>query len=286
MSNILNSLFGGGGATDARNDAVRAEKNRQRLITQGSNQINAIYDGGTVPGWNMVQQGQAFDPNQQYYTSPNMSTYNAWNKPGKQAGFYGQHFQGMMGRNRPLYTKGTDQTYTGFTPDFFNNAAQSYVNYALPQLAQQYKQASDTTTYGLANRGLLNSSVANQQRSDLDLTMGRQKLNIYDTGQQQSQALQKQVQDSKQQALNNLYQVGNPTQAIQSAIGQASQIQSPSIIQPISNAFQGLMNQYAISQLYPTSGQGQMPQQYGYGGYNPYATPTMGYGYNQPPAYY
>lgn len=284
---LLGGLFGGGsnGAGAAARAATQAEKQRQALINQGMTGINAVYGGGSFPTYTQVGKGAAFDPSAQYYTAPSAGKYNPLAKQKDNAASYNNR----MSKNRALYIQGPTQTFTGFQPDFFNQAAQTYTNYALPQLAQQYKVASDATTYDLAGKGLLNSSVASQARSNLDLTMGQQKLNIADTGRQQSQALQKQVEDSRQQAINNLYQTGDPTQAIQSAIGQASQIQAPSFVQPLTNAFSGIMNQYALNQLYPMGGQQTQPVGYGYGGYgssyNPYySAPTMNF--NTPPAYY
>lgn len=279
---ILGDLFGSSGSNDAAKAATRAEKQRQALINQGMVGVNAVYGGGSFPTYTQVAKGTAFDPKAQYYTAPSAGQYNPLAKQKDNAASY----KNRMGKNRPLYLKGQDQTFTGFQPDFFNQASQAYINYALPQLSQQYKAAYDTSQYGLASQGLLRSSAADQARSNLDLTMGQQKLSIADTGRQQSQDLQKQVENSRQQAINNLYQTGDPTQAIQSAIGQASQIQAPSFIQPLSNAFSGIMNQYALQQLYPTGQQQQpSPVGYGYGGYNPYySTPTMNF--NTPPAYY
>lgn len=275
----LGGLFGGG-ASGAADAARRAERNRQRLVNQGTDYVNAVFGGGAIPTYTQVQQGATYDPNATYYTNPQAGAFKQWTDRSK------GHFSGRLKKNRPLYMKGPDQTFTGFQPSFFNDVTQNYINYALPQLASQYKQAYDTSTYDLAGRGLLRSSAADEARSNLDLTMGKQKLAIADTGAQMSQDIKKQVENARQSALDSLYQTADPLNAVKNVISQSSQIQVPSLIQPLGNAFSNIMNQYALQQLYPLAGQqGTTPVNYGYGGYNPYyGLPNMGG--SQPAAYY
>ena len=64
-----------------------------------------------------------------------------------------------------------------------------------------------------------------------------------------SQDLQRQVEQSKQTSLNQLYQSADPARAAESATSSAAQFQQPSVFAPLSNMFSGLSNQYLTNKL-------------------------------------
>ena len=141
------------------------------------------------------------------------------------------------------------QTFEGFQDPFFEKRARDYVNFALPQLSEQYQDANQATRFGLANRGLGSSTVAGQALSRLEREVGRGRQNIADTGLQQANQLRKDVEMSRQQALSQLNQSADPAQAVSSALRSAQEFQRPSVFQPITNIFSNLAQQYATSEL-------------------------------------
>jgi hypothetical protein len=151
-----------------------------------------------------------------------------------------------------LITQGTqniNKAFSGFDQNFYNQRAQAYQDYAMPQLAQQYDQMKGQVGFNLANRGLYGSSTGNKQYSDLNQQMGVQKQAIADTGRSQAQALQNQVQSQQNALLGQLYQSADPTSAAQAATNTAASFQAPQAFAPLGNMFANLANQYYQSQL-------------------------------------
>jgi len=153
-----------------------------------------------------------------------------------------------------LFSAPQTQSFEGFTPEFYNKRAQDYINYALPQLADQYRQTRNSIGFGLANRGLQNSTVATDARSRLEREAGRNRQTIADTGLEQANQLRRDVEASREQALQQLQQSADPAGAVQSAIKSAMGFQRAPVFTPIANAFGSLAQQYVQNQLLNNGG--------------------------------
>lgn len=151
-----------------------------------------------------------------------------------------------------------DQTFQGFQPSFYDQRSKDYVNYALPQLAGQYQTTKNALGFGVANRGLYGGSAAQKQNSELERETGQAKQSIADSGRNQANALQQQVAAAKQNAINQLYQTADPSQATAGAINAAAQFRLPNSFAPLANMFSSLLNQYQTSAALNPSG-GAMP---------------------------
>ena len=141
------------------------------------------------------------------------------------------------------------QSFEGFQPSFYDKRAKDYVDYALPQLADQYRTNRSAILYGLENRGLGASTVSDQARAGLERTVGQGRQTIADTGQEQANQLRKDVENSRQQSIAQLYQTADPAQAFQGALRATTELQRPSTFAPIANLFSNLANQYYTNQL-------------------------------------
>lgn len=294
--------FGGGmdGGSAQAKQAKQANRTKQRTIDYGLDQINSIFNGGSYP---IYSKASSFDPSGSYFTKTN-GQYKPWEMPTEVPGMGGGNggssllAQAMsrgtgpqrggfnwqlnpsgktpeqIGQNKAgngkLYTMEQSPTYTGFGDPFFNKRRQDYIDYAMPQLGQQYQAANNALNFGFQNRGLAGSTAAKQGQSNLNLEMGRQQQNIVDTGQSQANALRAQVENSRLQAIQQLYQTADPAQASISALHSASGFTAPNAFQPIANAFSNIANQYAIGQMlqnpygndqiqYPTTNSGAIP---------------------------
>jgi hypothetical protein len=146
-------------------------------------------------------------------------------------------------------TSSINNAFSGFTPSFYQQRAQDYVNFAQPQLAQQYQTNRNQIGFGLANRNLLGSGAADQQWSNLARAMGQAQQQIADTGQGQANALQQQVENQRQTLYNQLYQSADPAGANQAAVQTAATYAQPSVFPAVGNLFTNLANQYYLSQL-------------------------------------
>lgn len=172
------------------------------------------------------------------------------------------NFGGLFGNSAPspeslrkkafkkgqLYTT-RNETFQGFQPEFFEQKYRDYLNYAMPQLGRQTNDATKSITYGLADRGIVNSSAGNKARGDLQYSTGQAQQQIADTGILQKQQLQKDIEAAKQQAIAQLYTTADPARATQGALAAASQFRGPSTFAPIGNMFGNLLNQYYTNQL-------------------------------------
>lgn len=152
-------------------------------------------------------------------------------------------------RHGMLYIGDGNKTFQGFDQSFFDKRQKAYEDFANPELNQQYANNRNNLVYSLANRGLSNSSFGNAQGSLLarDLQKGRQ--GIVDTGIQQVQDLKRGLESTRQQAISQLYQTGNPSQAVNSAISLSQNTTAPSPFAPLANAFGNVAQQYYLSQL-------------------------------------
>ena len=146
-------------------------------------------------------------------------------------------------------TQAIDQQFAGFTPSFYDRRAKDYYAFANPQLGQQFLQNKNAIMGNLANRGLLNSSTRNQQVGTLNRELSTQRQGLFDTGQQQAQALRQQVEQGRGNALNFLYQSADPGAATGQAARTAASFQAPSMFAPIGNLFSNLANMYYTNKL-------------------------------------
>ncbi len=291
MSNSITGTLTGGlldpGGGDYSGRAAKAEKRRKTLITQGMDNINAVFGGGTTSMYTPVMDEFAKPEWKSYYQGGEGPTYYTIGKNGKfkeyvapKSGDSGPSalqkavmglslagggppiFAGMFGgdasprelanrriKQGNLFLK-EDKTFKGFGDDFFNEASDAYTNFAMPDLNRQYKDTHDNITFGLANRGLLNSSVSEKAMSDLNISAGQKRLQVADNARATAQNLRKQIEQARQDAIAQLYQTADPAQGLKGAIATASQFTVPQAFTPIMNAFGDVANRYAARQLY------------------------------------
>lgn len=146
-------------------------------------------------------------------------------------------------------TTAISNAYSGFTPDFYSQRAKAYDDFALPQLANQYQQTQNDIGFDMGNRNLLGGSAARTAFSNLNTNNDQAKQGIVDAGIQQSQSLENQVNASKDQQLNYLYQTADPAGAGAGATADAASFAAPSTFAPLVNQFNSLISQYYAQQL-------------------------------------
>lgn len=178
----------------------------------------------------------------------------------------------------------TDQinkSFAGFNPQFYNQRAQAYENWALPQYQQQFQNTKDQTGFQLASQGLNDSSQATQIGEKLGQAAGTAQQNIAQTGIQGAQSLQQQVEQERQSLIGQANAASDPLSVANSAIGTAASFTAPSAFAPVGQFFQNFANTYlagSLNNLYnPTAAYG-----YGY----PYRTGSSGIGAGLPAVSY
>ena len=164
---------------------------------------------------------------------------------------------GKAAQGQQLFTQAAQQQqltdinnqFAGYTPDFYKNAQQQYVQAQLPQLNQQYQQAQDQTKFGLANRGLQQSSAGEHLGDQLSGQFAVAQQGVADAGQQYSNQLQTQIENYRAQLQNQVMQGGNPGSTNMGTISSAANISMPSITGAATNAAGNFANQYLMANM-------------------------------------
>lgn len=137
-------------------------------------------------------------------------------------------------------TEGYNQIQTifgGFNDDFYNQRGQSYVNYANPQLEDQYSKAVEALTFALARNGRLDSSTAGDRRAKLQQDYEKQKTAIADRGLQYSNDARRSVEGSRADLVSLNSNLANPTQVASEAQGRLAGLQASPAFDPLGPLF-------------------------------------------------
>ncbi|WP_068314932.1 hypothetical protein [Polycladidibacter hongkongensis] len=129
-----------------------------------------------------------------------------------------------------------------FTDDFFKTRAQSYLDYANPQLEDQYNNATKELSFALARSGTLDSSVRGGKLSELQKLYDIEKQNVADQAQAQSKQLRGEVERSRGDLISTLSATGDAKTASNSAINQAELLSKPAAFSPLENLFADFMS--------------------------------------------
>ena len=260
MFDSFTSVLTGGlinpGSGDFSKKATKQEKKRQQVLDYGTDLIDAIFYGGTTPLYTPVTDKFTKSAWQQYKANPQplfSLTPKGINPFVKSRAAVNKQIQ-----RGNLFT-GSEQTFEGFQPTFFDQRAKDYINFAMPQLEKQFRDNFEAIMYNMANRGLLGGSASQKAQSDLFTAAGQGRQRIADEAISQAQQLRQDVERARQSAIDLLYQTSNPAQAMQRAVAMASEFRQPSTFAPIANMFANLANQYYMNQVLNTYRNGVAP---------------------------
>lgn len=235
--------------------ASKANKKMQAQVDQGMQALNATYFGGQYPMYSQVARGAA-SPTGSYFTTNHQGAYTPFTGTARR--------MGNLAKRGKLFSMTESPYQKGFGSDFYSGIANDYIQAALPQLAQQQKSASDSIKYGLFNRGLSKGSSAyGTAMSDLNQATGKAEQSVANNALSAARTTQQNVLNAYQNAVSQLYNTTNPSQAAQSGVATAAQFGVPQTFTPISNMFSNLANDYATRLMYSQ------------GGGNNYITPYM-----------
>lgn len=142
--------------------------------------------------------------------------------------------------------QGTDQinnTFDSqFTPDFYQQQYQNYMNYAQPQLDQQYADAQKQLTYSLARGGNLDSSARAAQDGVLQRTYDQNAQQIADQATAYKTQAQNNVEDARSNLISMLNSTGDATGAANQAVSRAASLSVPPAYSTLSNLFADFTN--------------------------------------------
>lgn len=124
-----------------------------------------------------------------------------------------------------------------FNEDYFNKQQQNFLDYASPQLEDQYGNANKELTFALSRAGLSNSSVRAQKEADLQKTYGLNKQQIADQALSYKGQAQSSVEDARSNLIATLNATGDAEGAANSAIARSSALSKPTAYSPLTNLF-------------------------------------------------
>lgn len=156
---------GGSAANDAARQARIDENNRQARIRTGTAAINNTFDGGTV-GTGAIGADAVYDPTKTYYMADGSVYAPTPGRRGTILGGSGRDDGGWAEAVKAGLFSGTE-TRSGFGEGFFGDLRDSFVDFARPQLDDQFRKAGEQSTYALARSGTLDSSIRGEQNAEL-----------------------------------------------------------------------------------------------------------------------
>lgn len=124
-----------------------------------------------------------------------------------------------------------------FNDDFFNKQRQNYIDYASPQLEDQYGQAQKQLVYSLARNGNLDSSARADLEGQLQKKYDLNKQQIADQGVAYGNQSRNSVEDARSQLIGMLNSTGDASGAVNSAISRAQSLSQPPSYSTLSNLF-------------------------------------------------
>jgi len=230
---------GGGGDGGAAEDARRREQERQARISSGMSRIDAIFGGGQY-GTGRIDR-DAYDPNGSYFNadgskfSAPMSeqkyqtgtrTEDVGDNGSREVPVYGMRRAVDQGALDSMFANGglfSDVSSTGgFDDNFYDERSQSYVDFAAPQLQDQYKDASAALTAALSRSGQLSSSLAGDRGKKLQKDFATQRQSIADRGREYASSARRTINDSRSEAVSMLNASADPDAAVSQALNSAS----------------------------------------------------------------
>lgn len=141
-----------------------------------------------------------------------------------------------------------NKAFAGFNPQFYAARGQAFLDYAQPQLQQQYQQNRNNLLYGLANRGLLKSTTAGMQQDTLKSAAEQAQQGLGNQALSLEQQLQQQVGQQQNTLVNQAIAGASPQSVATGALESASQFGAPSVLPPIGNLFSNWASIYNTNQ--------------------------------------
>jgi hypothetical protein len=150
-----------------------------------------------------------------------------------------------------------------FTPQFYQDQAKAYRQFAIPQLREQYQDAGSELTFDLARRGLTDSSVRADKKADLSQLYELNRQDLEGKAQKAKTDARSGVEDARGDLILNLQATGDAAGAGQAALSRAAVLSAPENYSPLEDLFtqftSGLSTQAALERAY-AAGSGVKPR--------------------------
>lgn len=146
-----------------------------------------------------------------------------------------------------------DKQFSGFDDKYYKGVGQDYLNFATPQMVQQYQRTKNQLAYSLARNGLTNSGAAVQRGQSLNNELSTQESNLANSAQSEENTARAKVSDAQTNVTNELISSGDPTVAREQSADATAGLRAPSAFAPIGNLFGDWTNTYLANSLAQTA---------------------------------
>jgi len=130
-----------------------------------------------------------------------------------------------------------DKQFAGFDDNFFNNRSKAYLDFAAPQIDQQYRNSNRGLVYALARQGIGQSSEGNRRFGDLLEEQQLAQQGMVDKSLQVATDARKSIEDTRSGLVADLYATADPAAAAKNATARAAYLSTPQGFSPIGQLF-------------------------------------------------
>jgi hypothetical protein len=124
-----------------------------------------------------------------------------------------------------------------FNDGFFNNQRKAYLDYAAPQVNDQYGNAQKELTFALTRAGLLDSSVRGQKVGELQKQYDLQNQKVADDALSYATKARTGVEDARSNLITTLNATGDAEGAASSALARSASLSQPAAYSPLTQLF-------------------------------------------------
>ena len=136
-------------------------------------------------------------------------------------------------------TSSINKTFDGkFNDQFFGDIRDSFVNFARPQLDDQFRKAGEQSTFNLARSGTLDSSMRGEQNAELQKQYDINLQDVTDKARGYETEARGNVENARSDLISMLQVTGDATGAANSALSRASTLATPPSYSPLGQLFQ------------------------------------------------
>ncbi|WP_428673847.1 hypothetical protein [Reyranella sp.] len=132
--------------------------------------------------------------------------------------------------------------FSQFNEPFFASRRQAYLDYAKPQLEDQYADARKQLTFALDRSGTLDSTARTQKEAELAKLYGTNSRAVSDAAVGYETSARNNIADAQTNLVNTVAQSGNANAASQQAISRAASLSQPDAYSPLGQLFGGFTN--------------------------------------------
>lgn len=135
-------------------------------------------------------------------------------------------------------TANINQTFDSqFNDDFYTKRRQSFLDYANPQLEDQYADTRKQLTYWLDGRGLLDSSIRADKEAELQKKYDLNRRAIADQALDFENTTRNNVSEARAGLVRDLTATGDASGAQQAAVNRAGALSQPATFSPLASLF-------------------------------------------------